>query len=339
MIDMITTKALAKAVELAPTNHSFFRDNLFTSRFYASSTVLFDVKRGNMDLAPYADPRLEAPITTRDGFVTKEFRTAYVKIKEMITEADLEMRGFNEKLFKTKEGQQKIANLLKESTSKFKQMLKNREEAMCVESLKTGKLIVTTQSNSREIDFDRNPDHTAINAGTAQWTDANSSPISDITQDVRKIRINGHGNATALFGNPYTLSVLIKHNEVRELLDNRRIILGQIDPKKLTAKGTAYYGTLAIEGAMIDLYSYVGAYTKDGTRYEYFEDGEVLLVDETQKQDFWNAPVLNPKSVNAKGTYVSKWPMDDPAGIAVMLESNLLSTLKYPDVTAYRKAF
>jgi len=256
-IDLYTTREMMEAMEYMPPVRSFLLDTFFPSiETHTAEYVDIDIQVGSRKLAPFVSPLEEGKVIDREGYTTATFKPPYVKIKRNYTTADVFQRLPGETIYQGGvTARQRADRQLANDLAEMRMMIQRREEWMAAQALTDGKITVSGDGVDAEIDFwisgISRPSGRAtyqVDAST-KWMDGGtiSTTESLIIEDLRgwkrdmmqdsglvpRIGICGIDVATAL----------LHHDGTKELLDNRRVSMGEIRPDMLP-NGVEYLGNL-----------------------------------------------------------------------------------------------
>lgn len=145
-------------------------------------------------------------------------------------------------------------------------------EKMCSDILLTGKY--QTKANGDQTS-DTPEDLLDIDVSSKWATD----PIKEISNAAREIFGKGGTLPRVIVMNPEDASSLITNSEVMNILDNRRLNLGEITPSAFDEEnGTAYVGRISIPSVgPIDIYTYAGQYKQDKQKHDFLPQGKAIL--------------------------------------------------------------
>lgn len=109
-----------------------------------------------------------------------------------------------------------------------------------------------------------------------------SAPVKTLTAAAKALLKVSGAKATMLTMNPDDAIKLLQSSEVKDLLDNRRVIGNEAWFKAIDENGASYCGTLMIPGlGNIEVISYFGGY-EDSTGYHYYiPQGKAILSPKT----------------------------------------------------------
>lgn len=255
------TVTLLAPFEQGPLVHTFLRDTFFGSREYPpTSNIEFDFRRGRRKMAPFVAPLVGGKIMEREGFETRFFKAPRLAPVRGLRTPDLEARLPGETIYGGRTPADRAAELMAEDSIYLDEAISRREEWMCREVLINGMLTVQADVNYEVVinylESSKGPidNHEQV---AVKWDDPASDPLADLERSrLSTIRESGISPNVALFGTDAAAAFI--HNEsVQTLLDNRRFMLGTIEPA-IKDDAVVLFGT--VPGLQLYTYS------------EYFED-------------------------------------------------------------------
>jgi hypothetical protein len=317
---------------------TFLRD-MFFGRTETSRTeyVDFDKVVPTRKLAPFVRPEMEGKVVEAAGFSTKIFIPPYTKAKKKTTAGDLLKRSPGESIYSTVTPTQRAAQQLGKDLKNLQEMVIRLEEYMCSSVLRTGKVTVTGDGYSAEIDFGMHDDNTVDLTGNDRWTETTSDPVGDI-EDWKDLIEKKAGLVpdVIIFG-VNSWKDFIKHADTKAILDNRRVQMGEIRPQSL-AKGVTYLGNW--DGS--DLYKYSDWYQDDNGVLQRMFPTDGVLVGCTQSDcamhygAIQDVDAISGEGSIIEGKYFPKsWIAPDPSARWLMMQSAPLPGFYVPDAFVF----
>lgn len=277
-MNVFSTDVLLGVVNAVKTVPQFLLNTFFGSvQTEESEEIHFDVLRRGRRVAPFVSPFVEGQIVLSAGFETKTFKPAYVKPKTAFNPRRALKRVAGEPLTGAYSAQARIDRLVRMDLMDHRDQIDRRLEVMAGEALLTGKVTVVGDKYPEAIvDFGRDPSLTyAALTGAALWTDPDSTPLADIEQwalDV--LRIEGV-QITDVLMTTTAWTAFSVHADVRDLLDNRRIV-GNGITAVAPVEGAVFRGE--IDGRNIWTYAAWYVDPADDTEKPIIADGHVIGV-------------------------------------------------------------
>ncbi|QPA33426.1 major capsid protein [Thermaerobacillus caldiproteolyticus] len=251
-ISIYDPRTMLEAVkQMLPVN-TFLKSTFFTNtKTFVTENVDVDFYKGRRKMAPFVSPRLPGKIMDRQGFETKTYKAPLIKPMRAITVDDLQQRSMGEHIYAAKSPEERAIELLASDLAELDDAITRREEWMCAQVLFTGKVDMIGEGVNQTLDFSFT--NKVALSGTDKWSDPNSDPIQDLKNwRLAVIQKSGITPDMVIMASN-VVDVFINHPKVKDVLDNLRIKLGQIEPRVLP-NGVTFVGSITSLG--LDIYSY-----------------------------------------------------------------------------------
>lgn len=203
-------------------------------------------------------------------------------------------------------------------------------EFMCAQLATQGKLTMKDKENSKtvvtyELDLQRNPNHIVDNSASGKkWNGSSGKILDDVTAWNLLIAEATGRAATDLVLGSGVVSPFINHPDVKGLLDNRSIAIGQLAP----SVQTLFLGTW--NGLNVWMYPYKMT-DRTNTTAPLLAADSVLLGTSGAGQDIeWGIP-LDRKCEGPTDYFVKTYEEEDPSQTWVLMETRPLPWTKNPD--------
>ncbi|PWK16068.1 major capsid protein [Tumebacillus permanentifrigoris] len=261
-INIYTPRTMMGAVrQMMPVN-TFLKTTFFggVAKTFVTEVIDIDYYKGRRKMAPFVSPRLAGKVMERDGFQTQTYKPPLIKPLRPITSEDLKQRGAGENLYATKSPDERALELLAEDMIYLDDSITRREEWMCSQVMFHGKVHMIGEGVDQMLDYGFTNKVTLL--GAEKWDSSESDPIEDL-EDWRLDIIQKSGiTPDTVVMSTDVVRTFVKHPKVKEVMDNLRIKLGQIEPRQLP-NGVTYIGSITSLG--LDIYSYNEWYLDDET--------------------------------------------------------------------------
>ena len=278
MPDYYDPKYLRGVIKLIHPVKSFFKDRFFPEAVkFPTESVEFEFYDSGMKIAPYANGRSGPVAIEHEGYRVERYTPALLSMKRAITNDLIAQKllgesPYNSGMTPEERAQEIAANDLEELTA----MIYRKQEYMCARVLQDGQLAITGTGFNELADFG----FTNIeNTGSGdQWT-SSYDIVGKLKTKAQLIRSQGLNPDTLILGVD-AANALLDNTKIQKLLDNRRIISGQIDPKELES-GCEYLGGLILPGLFCDIYCDNEYYYDDDTKTSkpYLDADTAILID------------------------------------------------------------
>lgn len=205
--------------------------------------VTVDIQTDTLAISKYINPIAEASTVERPGFKTKTFQLPYFKEKMVTTIANIFTRMPGQPIFAEPFSAAQIAGkLMSQDMITLKNRLDRRSEQMAGELLVTSKIVIKGKGVDAEIDCERDSDHSVELTGTEKWDTTTADVVGDLMA-MRDLVVNGSGLSPniCVMGTAAFLSAL-QHESFLKLLDNLRVVIGNIKSPEQVELGANRYG-------------------------------------------------------------------------------------------------
>lgn len=338
-IDMFATRTMVGIVENIVTPKTFLRDTFF-GRVETSQTeyVDFDKVSPNRKVAPFVRREMEGKPVEAYGYSTKIFVPPYVKPKIKTDAGDLFKRAAGETIYSDVTPAQRAAAKLGKDLASLIDMVVRREELMCSEIVRTGIATIIGDGYNATIDFGMHNDNKIALTGGDRWTESTSTPVDDLEDATELVEEKSGIVPDVILMGVNAAKDFRKHASVKELLDNRRVEMGEIIPQRLPS-GVKYLGVWD----NIDIYQYSEWYADDAGVLQRTWPADGVLVGSSQNQcamhygAIYDIDMLTGENAGlVEGRYFPKsWVTPDPSCRWLMLQSAPLPGLYNPDAFVY----
>ena len=283
---------------------TFFMKNFFNqSTLFDTEEVDMDFYKDKRSIAPFVYEGVESINTSREGFITKRYKTPYIGINTIYDKDVLNKRlpGELEYAGLTPEERAVILQML--DYVRLDNMITRREELMCAELLQTGIVTIEEYSldktkpvNTVKVEYDKNKCEQLT--GDKEWSNPNADIYVIIEKKALEIRQAGYNPEVIIIGHE-AWSHMLKNKSILDALDNRRINLGSINPTMISnesGEGYSYLGQISgpIIGNM-QMYSHNAWYNNsNGKLIPYLDTNKVIITPKNIGEMLYGAITLIP---------------------------------------------
>ena len=329
-VSMFETRIMLAALEqvFPPTTfllNMFFQDIEKSESKY----VDIDIYKGKKRLAPFVRSTQQGKLVEKQGFYTKTFQPPYIKEKMVINPDEiLNNRNIGNTQYFGKTPQQRAAEQLMRDMETLRDMIIRREEWMASKLLETGIITITGDGYDATIDFGMAADHKIAVGIITAWDNANAKPLNNLKTWKRKIQLDSGLVPRVVVMGYSAWDAFIDHSSVQTLLDNRRIALGQIDPKELP-EGVEYQGDIL----NLSIYTYNESFLDDSGSVGYYVPAKKIFMGCTQARTARHYGAI--KDLESGFTPVQyfpkSWVEHDPSCRMLLVQSSPLVAMHQPD--------
>jgi hypothetical protein len=328
-IDMYNTRTMLQALERKAPATTFLLDTFF-SNVEQSSTKYVDIDKfkGKRYLAPFVRPTQQGKLVEREGYTTSTFQPPYIKEKRVITPSEiLENRSMGDTIYLGKSPMQRAAELLMRDLEDLRDRIIRREEWMAAQVLTAGTIAVSGEGFDAEIDFGMDATHIIAVGTITAWSAEGADPLANLKTWKRLIQQDSGLVPDVCVMGYDAWDAFIAHDSVKDILDNRRIDMGLINPQQLP-DGVEYMGRVL----NLDIYTYAETYYIPSTSYYYVPEKKLFLGSTKARTARHYAAIQDLENGMAAVPYFPKsWVEQDPSSRILLVQSSPLVAMHEPD--------
>lgn len=257
---------------------SFFRDRYFPTGagdIFAADKVLTEYRKGDRKMAAFVEPRAGDIPMDRRGYEIHEYQPAYIAPSRVLTLDDLQKRGFGEALYPGMTQAQRAAQLQMDDMRDMEVRIARREEWMAVQTMINNACTMQQYIDEKTMGeplkvkfYDTTSEHAYTVAN--KWDGSSGDFFGDVKAMCKLLAARGLPAADLVLGSD-AADCVSDIQKVRDLLDNRRMEFGHLDPSLTQYPGVAFMGRLNFGGFMLNLFDVSESYENEsGVDTPYF---------------------------------------------------------------------
>lgn len=243
-LDLYSTRAQLKAVELLPRNYSVLAD------FFAADMgvvedekAIWDFRKGSQKMAPFVHANTGDVVMPRDGFVTNEVGFCTIAPSRVIENNDLRGRSFGENVLGAMTPEEREKRMIARDLMDMKAAIQLRREWMVRQVLLTGKLSIFEYTNEgRSINATAVADYNFTNIYTPDtpWDQAGAK-IEDDMEAIFDMVYDGLGIVDRIVMAPDVAAAMRGNADYVKQFDYKNINMGEIN-QKYKGQGLRFIG-------------------------------------------------------------------------------------------------
>lgn len=294
------------------------------------SKIEFDEEETNAGLAPFVRPCDEGMATAGDGYFTKWFRPAYIKMKDAINVCDGRPAWYaGEREYSSLSSKQKFDLERARILQRHAKMLDIRLEHTVTKLAVNGSYNIQFQGasgeNLRAVNMSYGRDPALTVAPVTLWNVATATPAADLQGWINLLTEKSMGVPfLCVMGRDVHMN-LVQHEEWNDLNKaGARIRASKFD---LNIPSYRPYNGASRVGSMggIDYWTYTGMYTKqDGTRDFYIPPNALMIIaydeDVPIMTKFFGA-IQDLRSMRPVEQFSKEWEEHDPSAVQLKTDS------------------
>ena len=296
-ISIYDTYYMLGAVEEIPLEHTFFRNRYFPTNneldIFGTSRVLADYREKSQKKAPFVLPRIGSIPGTRDGFSTYDLEPANISVSMPLTLDQLNGRGFGESLMSNRTPSERARRMQIQDLAELSSRISRTEELLAVQTILDNGAIMQHRTDRADVyqnigvhfyDGNSNPalftpnnawTHSTYDSTTNSWTPG--SWYADLCAMIKFLTSHGRP-VTELVMASDVGDFLMEDGWVLDMLDNRRVEMGRIEPSVLT-EDVYQIGSFNFKGMVLPLLVSTGTYEDDqGEDTPFMPLGTVIAI-------------------------------------------------------------
>lgn len=269
-----------KAISLMPPIPQFLF-NLFVEdgAAVAEDDAIWDVKRGNLQMAPFVHDTTGGVVMDRGGYQTNRITFPTLAPERIVKKEDITGRAFGESVYGAETPEQRSKRLVAEDLKYLRETIALRKEWMTAQLLLNGKLDIVKYINEGELTVaDKLVDFGFENlyAPDKLWSDPDAD-VQESMSDMYDIVEAGLGTSEVMVMAKNVHNAIFKNPSFLKKLDLRNVDVGHLLISH-RMPGVTFIGRTP-DGQ--EMYSYSGTYTErvNGTEQvkPFIPAGKVIL--------------------------------------------------------------
>jgi len=324
-ISLFETITLTHTVDTLFTPKTFLVDSV-TKDSVTVETEFFQVdnERNERDLAPIQHRGKEAKQVDSGGFKSKKLDGFNVRLKIITTAYKILQRAKGQIAYMAKSPATKAREKLARDLLYMRLMVVRLEEWLMAQFLQYGKVSIDTIDYQGELDLKMKDSHKVTLSGGDRWSQAGSNPLADVDKWRDTTEKDSGKVVDWICMDSHAARLFRDNDKVQKVLDNRKILNGEIVQKRLPS-GARYMGTID----EIDYYQY-SEWVKDaktGANVPLLDNGRVLLYSSQCMGTRYYGAVDDLEFDGYAGDFKmfsKSWLDPDPSGMNVLLAANIL---------------
>lgn len=332
MTILYTPRELLEAMRINPLPDRFLRDMLVNRPEVISDKKYIELDKvvSSQAMATYNSRTGNPTIVNKTGFSTAVHVAPYVYEAIPITASDVDVRNPGENIYQSNAGSN-LAEKVAMWTRELEDRLSVREEQQVASGIQNGTLTVSGDGVSYTVDFGMPAANKVTLTGGDVW--GTTTDMLGQIEDWAKILSNKGYVASKMLLDVNAATLLRNDSTLQGLLNNRRIVTGEINPQVVAGHRASYMGTLNGVGLDIDLYVYLGGYQTDSTTFvNFLSSNKAILIGAGLEIVPCYSKIENLKAAGFRGrAFPNMWIEDSGKEGFITLESGPLMGIRNPE--------
>lgn len=326
MSDASTKRMLRRYEDMADVP-SFFASYFQTrpENLHTSEAVELDVERNDPDLAiVVSDISADGNQNEHTKYTNKEFIPPIFKERLTVTSFDMQKRQAGQTPFEAPDYRANVVMQTLKAANKMEQKIRRSIEKMAAQVMQTGKITLKNEAgvDKYTMDFSMKSSH-IVTVGN-DWNGGSATPLPDIEGLAEVCLRDGKHTPNKLAFGRLAWQDFLADTEVQNLLDKRRIDIGQIGRPRGDSNGGMFHGSISVGSYEFELWTYRGWHIdpQSGLATPYLDDDLVVMTSDAARYDlsFGDIPRI-PGAPNNALQYVPRRLSAPAAGMDMIVHA------------------
>ena len=328
-----TVREMLAVMKYGSPKNTFLLDRLVKdTKTHMTKYVEIDVEKAGRTVAAYVSRIGPPEVVNKPGYDSKIHVLPYTKQRMTLTEEDLETRLPGQTIYDAGSPTDRRDELVGKWLAELDKRIMRREELQLAQAITTGKATIQGDDVDYEINYGRNAGNVKSLAGTAKWGGATADipqDFQDAGMQLTKPGVDGGSPGACYLGitaaGHFIKEATTDSTKLKNLMDMRRLVAGEINVKVLKDQDVTYIGTFRDVGIDVDVFSYYGRYVDSaGVEQYYIDPDDAIFINEALRVDKHYSKISNLKSSFVGRRFPSSWVADDGSAEYLQLESGPL---------------
>lgn len=334
MTTLYTPRQMLKAMKEMPKPDSFLGDMLVKGAAKLSNKKYIELDKftGKQGIAVYNSRTGNATEVGKKGYTTDLHVSPYVNEVITMTPSDFDTREEGNTVYDT-EAAGTQATKTTEYIGDLNGRLDRLEEKQIVEAITSGTVTVSNASTgvNYTVDYGLDADNKETLTGDDVWGGTTSDILGNVEDWGKRLSDKGYVAADMVL-DINAAKQFRADTEILALLDNRRVQMGEISPRKIAGQRASYLGTLAAVGVNVDVWAYMGGYeTADDTFVNYLDTNRAIMIGAGVEIEKHYGKIENFKANFRGQRFPNMWAENNGKVRYIGMESSPLAVLRNPN--------
>lgn len=263
--------------------------------FYDGKSIEMDIVRSGEDIAPVVtDMSTGSNFSSLKEFTNKEYTAPAFSEAVPIESQELINRQPGEDPFASPSYRAKLNKIVMRNMMPIVEKIRRSVELQASQIFQTGTLTLKNKAgvDAYTVDFKAKASHFPT-AAIAWNLPATAVPYDNLEALAEQIRDDGLVDPDVLDFGMDAYTAFINSDQIKGMLDNRRIVIGNVQRSAKRGNGSTFRGTIDIGGYTFDMFTYNGRYRDTaGATQRYIDPGKVIMSTADARMDatFGNIP-------------------------------------------------
>ena len=335
---LLNTAELVTVLPPRDRAEAFLRNRYFpTTVLSEQEEIVFDKILPDRELAPFVHPDVPGKDAANRGFQATSLKPAYVKPQNTLRPAGNLIRMPGENPGGVMSAEERYAYNIAQLIDDQDMRITRREEHMCSEVLRTGKVIVEGENYpTQTVDFQRDPSLTIALSGAARWGESGVDPYDDIEAWVALLAdTDGFSGREVTLG-PSAAVLLKRSPRFMAALENRRGLSGAFELGPVSTGAEGKYSAVLGQIGEISFVQYSQSYTNKGVKGNFWPSYGVGVIDpQGFMGHFGYGAILDDQALLPIPRFPDMWRERNPSRTVVQTQAAPLPIAPEPNASLF----
>ncbi|WP_176086944.1 major capsid protein [Martelella sp. HB161492] len=335
---LLNTAELVTVLPPRDRPEAFLRNRYFSTTVLSEQEeIVFDKIIPDRELAPFVHPDVPGKDAANRGFKATSLKPAYVKPQNTLRPSGNLIRVPGEAIAGVMSPEERYAYNIAAIIDDQDMRITRREEAMCSEVLRTGKVVVEGENYpTQTVDFGRDASLTIALTAAARWGESGVDPFDDIEDWIELLALTDGFTAREVTLGPGAATLLKRSERFQKMLDNRRQASGSMEfgPVSTGAEGK-YSAVLGVIGE-ITFVQYSQGYTTGGVKGNFWPSYGVGVMDpQGFMGHFGYGAILDDQALLPMARFPDMWTEKNPSRTVCQTQAAPLPIAPEPNASLF----
>ena len=329
------THDLVEVIRNTPPPSSFFLDNYF-GRVYTSESefIDFDMIDKGRRLAPFVVPNVQGQPMLQRGYSTRQFKPAYIKMKDAVDPRRVMMRRPGEAFGGDLSPQEREDAIVADIQADHRDMIYRRWEWMAAQAMLNGEVVVEGENYpTQTVRFGRSASNTETLTGGSMWSaPTTAKPLDNIKTWAQQVQRSGRKPTRLIMGVDASAAFFAADQVQQQFEARRGTTMGQnFERNNLSGDSITVHGTLP---GGIEVVTYNDIYEDNmGEEQPFMPANAVLLTGNVDGVQAFGAIMDRQSQYRAMPIFPKMYEQEDPSGLFILTQSAPLMVPLVPNAT------
>ncbi|MET3602173.1 major capsid protein [Martelella mangrovi] len=335
---LLNTAELVTVLPPRDRPEAFLRNRYFpTTVLSEQEEIVFDRILPDRELAPFVHPDVPGKDAANRGFTATSLKPAYVKPQNTLRPSGNLIRMPGEQPGGAVSPEQRYAQNIAQILDDQDMRITRREELMCSEVLRTGRVIVEGENYpTQTVNYQRAPELTIALSGAARWGESGVDPYDDIENWIDLLAITDGFTAREVTLGPGAATLLKRSERFQKLLDIRRQASGSMEFGPVSTGAEGKYSAVLGQVGETTFLQYSQGYTAGGVKSNFWPSYGVGILDpQGFMGHFGYGAILDDQALVPMERFPDMWREKNPSRTILQTQAAPLPIAPEPNASLF----